>query len=154
MRTAAQWIDLARDRAHLPSDYAIAAELDVSRQLISMLRAGKASVGEHLAERLGELAGVDGGIVYAECKATRAKRTEIRQFWTRIARGLTAGLCVVISGGYVAEARGDQDGTAWSRIGDGIHIMRNAVRALARRLAARLAASRGAAGVPPCYAAR
>lgn len=102
MRTAAEWLDLARERAALPSDYAIAKHLGVTTQAVSKLRAGTIGLTEETATALAELADADPVTVYAEVKAARAKRTEQRAFWARVARGLAAGIILVISVGYGA----------------------------------------------------
>lgn len=111
MRNPNDWFDLARARAGICSDYALAQRLGVTRQTISALRARDQGLSETLCEKLAPLCGVEPGIIYAEAQASRAKRTEVREFWSRVARGLAAVLLVGVVGVFVggvvqvAEAR-------------------------------------------------
>lgn len=95
---AAYFLDLARKTSGLPSDYKLSKELDVSRQFVSNLRAGHIPIPVQIADKLGTLCGMDGAVVYAEIQAARAKRTDVRAFWERVARSLAASLVLVFVG--------------------------------------------------------
>lgn len=125
MRTAAEWLDLARDRAGLPSDYAVAKHLGITTQAVSKLRAGTIGFTEETATALAELAGADPVTVYAEVKATRAKRTEQRAFWARVARGLAAGIILLVSVGYSAPEARAAGAAATGAGGVGVCILRS-----------------------------
>lgn len=90
MRTTRDFIDLARSHGGLPSDYAVAKQIGISRQLVSQLRSERIPMSVEVAEKLAPLCGVDAGVIYAEAKACGAKRTEVRRFWERVAKGLAA----------------------------------------------------------------
>lgn len=102
MYTVPEILDLARQHSGIPSDYALAKRLGVVRQTISLMRSGRLGLSEEHAEHLAELAGLDPLTVYAHAQATRAKRTTQRAFWARVARGLAAGIILVISVGSSA----------------------------------------------------
>lgn len=102
VRENAEFLDLARTRAGLKSDYQLAKRLGITRQYVSKMRAGIVPIPEHVAEELGDLTGIDGGVIYAEMMAARAKRTDARTFWERIARSLAAALAVVFVGFFVS----------------------------------------------------
>jgi len=96
--TNANWLDLARARAGLGSDYQLAQALGVTRQMVSKLRADAAPIPEPIADDLGRLCGVDGAVIYASCRAARAKRTDVRRFWERVARALQCALVLCVVG--------------------------------------------------------
>lgn len=132
MRTQADFLDLARERAGLPSDYALAKNMGVSRQRVSQLRSGTTPLSPVQADALGQLCGIDGGIIYAEVKAVRAKRKEVRRFWERVARGLAAGMILTISATWPG---GEARAVSWetAAVQHVLYIMRTWLARLVRR---------------------
>ncbi len=158
MRTSAEWLDRARERAQLPSDYAVAKALGVPRQIASQWRRGTLGMTEEQAEALARLAGAPAGQVYAEVKASRAKRTSARAFWERVARALAA--VVVVAVGVPGVAPVEAQGRAGSASQAMYYAQRPSTRrgarssVLARWLTVALALARAARaahrGALPC----
>lgn len=112
MRTAGEFIEEAK--ASGLTYYRIAKLLGVSNSHLLAIRHGTTPLTEAHAETLAELLELDAGLVYAEAKAARAKRTEVRAFWERVARSLAASLVLVLVGvfGHVPDARAGAAATA------------------------------------------
>lgn len=73
MKTA-DYMQAAKDRAGLPSDYALAVRLGVTRQAVSNWKRGVNLPDPLAAYRLGDLAGIDPLIVIADVERERAER--------------------------------------------------------------------------------
>lgn len=59
MHTTTDFLDEVKDRLNLPSDYALAGALGVTRAAVSKLRNGKDSLGDTTALKVAELLDVD-----------------------------------------------------------------------------------------------
>lgn len=100
MKTA-QIIDQARARSNIPSDYAIAKTLSVTRQMVSGWRAGDKYPGTRSLFQLAELAGRNPAEVIAEIeleRETRAGHFDQAEGWRGVLQRLaTAAVsaCVV-----------------------------------------------------------
>lgn len=84
MRTA-DFLDALRIRFQVPSDYALAPMLGVTRQQVSKYRLGKDSLSDEAAIYVAELLEIDPAFVLASCHAERAKADGQRAAWERIA---------------------------------------------------------------------
>lgn len=84
MRTTIEYLDLIKLRLSLPSDYALAKALGVTRESVSQLRSGKTSMGIETAMKAGEYLHIDGHTIYADSQIERAKKPEIREFWRSV----------------------------------------------------------------------
>jgi DNA-binding XRE family transcriptional regulator len=84
MRSTVEYLDLIKLRLGLPSDYALAKALGVTRESVSQLRSGKTSMGIETALKAGEYLNIDGHAIYADSQIERAKKPEIREFWRSI----------------------------------------------------------------------
>lgn len=73
MKTA-DYLQAAKTRAGIASDYALAARLGVTRAAVSNWRAGRSLPDALGAYRLGDLAGIDPLIVIADIERERAER--------------------------------------------------------------------------------
>jgi transcriptional regulator with XRE-family HTH domain len=69
-----EYLDAARSRAGIPSDYALAARLGVSRGAVSNWRVGRGFPEPLYAFRLAELADVDPARLVADLELQRAER--------------------------------------------------------------------------------
>jgi DNA-binding XRE family transcriptional regulator len=84
MKTTIEYLDMIKDRLKLPSDYALANALGITRESVSQLRNGKTSMGIETAMKAGEFLHIDGHAIYADSQIERAKKPEIREFWISI----------------------------------------------------------------------
>lgn len=92
-------LNAAQQAARIPSDYALAQRLGITRSAISSYRHGRSSPDDATAEKLAHLAGLDPDAVVLAMHAERARDEGERQRWERIARRLQVaalGLLAVI----------------------------------------------------------
>lgn len=80
-----QLLDAIRERRNLPSDYATAAALGLTRAQISRYRQGKEAMGDEVAQRAAALLGLDPAVVVAQMHAQRASDPQTRSLWIGIA---------------------------------------------------------------------
>ncbi|WP_423197158.1 HTH cro/C1-type domain-containing protein [Cupriavidus sp. H19C3] len=82
MKTTLEYVDAVKVRLDLPSDYAIAKALCVSRQAVSQYRQGKAAFDDLTAVRVAEILGLNPMEVIAAANRERAKSDDARRVWT------------------------------------------------------------------------
>ena len=80
----------------LPSDYALAQKLDLTRSSISKFRVGKDCLGEETACKVAELLNLEPGYVMACIASERAKKPEVKAAWKHTAEVLY-GLAAVFT---------------------------------------------------------
>lgn len=105
-------IDAVRTAKNLPSDYAAAPLLGVTRAQMSKYRTGKGDMGDETVRRAAQLIGADPGVLMAEMHAERSKDEETRALWRNVAERLQRGAvaaCVILSLGFFS---GGPDGGA------------------------------------------
>jgi predicted transcriptional regulator len=93
MKTTNEWLDQAKRKRGLASDYMLAKSLGVQTSVISHYRARRRFLDAMMAAKVAELAGVDPIQVIASAEAERAKSQDVINFWKRLAA------CVVIAAG-------------------------------------------------------
>lgn len=98
--TIIELIEKAKTRANLPSDYALAKALGISRVIVSTWRRGKAHPSTTEAAQLATLAGLEEMRVIAEIEMQTANTEKKREFWKSYinAKGLTATLGLIALG--------------------------------------------------------
>lgn len=74
---AADWIDRVKAARGLPSDYAVAQSLGVSRQVVSKYRGPIPTMDEEMAMKVAEALGVDPAAVIIDQLAERSKTPAI-----------------------------------------------------------------------------
>ncbi|MES2367190.1 MAG: hypothetical protein V4563_15035 [Pseudomonadota bacterium] len=82
-----EYLDLVRERLHLPSDYALQKPLGVSKQLISNYRTGKEILSDTVALRVAEIIGMHPGLVVLDMHRQRSKTSEEATIWDDIYKG-------------------------------------------------------------------
>jgi DNA-binding XRE family transcriptional regulator len=92
------FLDEVRRKLDLPSDYAIAKVLGVTRESVSQLRNGKTSMGIETSMKVGEILQIDGHAVYAHGQIERAKKPEIVDFWKSISEKFSESFKTLLSG--------------------------------------------------------
>lgn len=83
------FLDAIKARHNLTSDYAAAAKLGVTRQMVSAYRAGK-TFGDDMALKTAELLDMPPGYVLACVHAERTADAATRKVWDSIARTMKA----------------------------------------------------------------
>jgi len=86
MFTLADLLDGIKARHSLPSDYALAKKLGISRQSVSGYRLGAPSISDDVLFRIAELLEIDPAEVAAIAAAKRAKNPKMRDVWLRVAK--------------------------------------------------------------------
>lgn len=81
MKRTVEYLDALKKRLDLPSDYAAAKVLGVTRQAVSKYRNGISVFDENTAIRAAELLGLDPLEVISACKAESAPDLHIRRVW-------------------------------------------------------------------------
>ncbi|WP_321921049.1 helix-turn-helix domain-containing protein [Burkholderia sp. BCC1998] len=82
MKTTVQWLDAVKARLDLPSDYAAAKALGVTRSAVSAYRNGRSVFDEKTCIRAAELLGIDPLEVIASARVESAKDPLTRSVWT------------------------------------------------------------------------
>lgn len=93
-----EYLDEVRRALSLPSDYAVAKVLGITRESVSQLRNGKTSMGIETAMKVGEILRVDGHAVYAHGQIERAKNQQIVDFWKSISEKFSESFKTLLSG--------------------------------------------------------
>jgi DNA-binding XRE family transcriptional regulator len=96
MKTTEYLEEVKRKRA-LPSDYALAKLLGVSHTSIIAYRSGRAALGIETSNKVGEILGLDGHKVYADCQIERAKKPEIAAFWMSVSEKFSMSFNYLLS---------------------------------------------------------
>ncbi|PRG56869.1 helix-turn-helix transcriptional regulator [Burkholderia gladioli] len=81
MRTTIEWLDAVKAKLDLPSDYAAAKVLGVTRSTVSAYRNGKSTFDEDTCFRVAEILDVRAFEVVAATHAERARDDRHRAFW-------------------------------------------------------------------------
>ncbi|MDR5771488.1 MULTISPECIES: helix-turn-helix transcriptional regulator [unclassified Caballeronia] len=81
MKTTIEWLDDVKSELKLPSDYAAAKALGVTRSTVSAYRNGKSTFDEDTCFRVAEILGVRAFEVVASTHVERARDDRHRDFW-------------------------------------------------------------------------
>ena len=96
MFSVANFLDRAKARASIDSDYRLAKVIGITHSVISGYRAGKSLPNESVIEQLCGLSGDDPDYIAAQIQAARAKEGPARVMWSRIAARLAGGATTAI----------------------------------------------------------
>lgn len=124
-------LEKAKQRANLPSNYALAKAINVPQSTVTGWVKGRRHPSNEEAVQLATLAGLDEMQVIAEIELSTAKNEKKREFWkhfleTRTATG-TLGLCI-LGAGILLTPEADADVLHLQDYADNqakIYIMRN-----------------------------
>jgi transcriptional regulator with XRE-family HTH domain len=86
-----EYLDAAKEKLHLPSDYALAKKLEVTKETVSQLRAGKMAISEGLAEKIAGILQVSPIEVLVARNADKAKSPEIQAAWESLLEKISKG---------------------------------------------------------------
>jgi transcriptional regulator with XRE-family HTH domain len=99
MKTTVEYLDAVKIRLDLPSDYAAAKALGVTRAAVSKYRLGNAFFDDTTALRVAEILDIQPFEVIAAANAERARDSETRSLWERAwgkAVGATAAATLTV----------------------------------------------------------
>jgi transcriptional regulator with XRE-family HTH domain len=91
MFSIADFLDRAKSRASIDSDYRLAIVIGISHGTMSGYRSGKSMPDERVIAQLCALSGEDSAIVAAQIQAERSRTDEGKAMWSRIAARLASG---------------------------------------------------------------
>lgn len=102
METTNELLDKVKARYGLPSDYALAAKLGMTRAGISGYRNGRSKLGDDAALRVAELLDLNPGYVLACMEAERTHSDAARAAWEKLAdfvkhHGAAAALLMLVA---------------------------------------------------------
>jgi len=115
MTSTVEFLDLVKARNGLPSDYALAPVLGITRSQVSRLRNRKDYFSDSTALRVAELLDVDPLSVVSVAHAERAKSDAERNFWAGMARrafGLAGAVVLGLSAVPPLPAQAQEAGNA------------------------------------------
>lgn len=95
MKTTIEFLSAVKNKYDLPSDYALAGKLELSRASISRFMNGKDNLGDETAMRVADLLDLDPAHVVACIHAERAKTEKEKKMWERFAT-MTAGVSIAV----------------------------------------------------------
>ena len=99
MKTTVEYLDAVKAKLDLPSDYAAAKHLRVTRAAVSRYRGGDGTFDDTTAVRVAEILGVDPMELIAAMNAERARDDETRALWERLwgkVTGVTVASALVV----------------------------------------------------------
>lgn len=88
MQGQAELIDLVKEKSGIPSDYALASKLGITRQLVSGIRNGRNGIPEPIALKMAQFAKINPALMLAMCQQAKAKTPEARTVWRDLCRAL------------------------------------------------------------------
>jgi len=92
-----EYLELVKRKLSLPSDYALAKALGVSRSAISLLQAGKTAMSDETAVRAAEILAMPAGRVLIDVHMERSKAPEVRAAWMGMMEKFSASFNALIS---------------------------------------------------------
>lgn len=108
MNATNRYLDRVQKARGLVSDYALAAELGIARQVVSNYRTGRRHLDARACVKVADLLGVPALEVISAVEADRAKSAPDRDFWRGQLQRLGAAavlVCVAHMGAGAGEAR-------------------------------------------------
>ena len=96
MKTA-DYLDAVKRKLDLPSDYALAKTLSLSRSAVSLLQSGKNGMSDETAIKIAEILQIPVAKVLLESHIERSKAPEVRAAWTGMMEKFSASFNSLIS---------------------------------------------------------
>ncbi|HGO6127527.1 TPA: helix-turn-helix domain-containing protein [Burkholderia cepacia] len=91
MESMSWYLDEAKTRLNLPSDYALAKVLGVTHVSISNLRSGKTTMGIDTCVKVAEILDIDPHLLYSRIQIDKARTPETALFWRTFAEKFSEG---------------------------------------------------------------
>lgn len=118
-----EFMDAIKRIHNVPSDYALAPMLGVTRSQISCYRNGKTHLGDDTALKVAELLGLDPGYVAACAHAERAASEGARTMWEGVAKRLQgAGVAGAIALSLLGFSGGPDGGAKAADMNKSAHV--------------------------------
>lgn len=85
-----EYLELVKRKLDLPSDYALAKILGVTRSAISLQQAGKTAMGDETAVKVAEVLSMPVGRVLIDVHMERSKSPEVKAAWAGLMEKISA----------------------------------------------------------------
>jgi hypothetical protein len=102
IKTTVEFLDEVKRNHRVPSDYALAKLLYITRQQVSLYRTQGNTFSDLTALRVAELLEIEPMAVIAARNVERAKRTEEKTLWEGLARKLVGAAAGLILAGFLS----------------------------------------------------
>ncbi|OXY50865.1 hypothetical protein [Salmonella enterica] len=79
-----EYLEAVKRKLDLPSDYALAKAIGVTRSAVSLQQAGKTAMGDETAVRVAEILGMPSGRVLIDIHMERSKAPEVKAAWAAL----------------------------------------------------------------------
>lgn len=96
MRTTIEYLDAVKARLDLPSDYAAAKVLGISRSAVSKYRLGQAHFDAEVAARVASILEIDAIEVLASAEFERARSDVAREIWGGLLEKISKGFRTLV----------------------------------------------------------
>ncbi len=93
-----EYLDSVKRKLDLPSDYALAKTLGITRESVSQLRSGRSSLGLETSLKISEILDIDEHVIYSHAQIEKAKTPELRHFWESISERFSESFKLLILG--------------------------------------------------------
>jgi len=94
MQTTVEFLAEVKRKHNIPSDYALAPKLEISRASVSRLSNGKDHPSDETSSKIADLLDLDPAYVIACVHAEREKDAAIKKVWTRIAERMAVAAAI------------------------------------------------------------
>lgn len=92
-----EYLDEAKKRLGVQSDYALAKALHVTHSAMSNYRAERSRIDDTVALKVASILAIDPLEIIAAANAERAKTAEMRKIWTDLMEKISVGFEVLVS---------------------------------------------------------
>ena len=125
MKTTADYLDDAKTKLKIESDYALAKWLEIHQAKISECRSGKRQLDNYTAARLANLLEINPLEIIATSEMEREKDSDRRGFWEQVRkRGVSSvlGITLLFSNLTIIHEVAEHDGIYIMRIAIGLAV--------------------------------
>lgn len=99
------YLDKAKAKLCIESDYALAQHLGLTRSAVSKLQLGKTTMGDETAIKIAEILQISPVVVLANAHAEREKNPQIAAVWLSMVEKFSMGFNALISAGFPRQIR-------------------------------------------------
>ena len=85
-----EYLEAVKRKLNLPSDYALAKALGVTRGAVSSLQLGKTSMSDETCLKVAEYLGISAGRVLIDMHLERSKAPEVKAAWAGLMEKISA----------------------------------------------------------------
>lgn len=99
------YMQKAKAKLGIQSDYALAQHLGLTRSAVSKLQLGKTSMGDETALKIADILQISRAVVLANAHAEREKNPEVAAVWQAMVEKFSMGFNALISAGFPRQIR-------------------------------------------------